>query len=48
MPILSDVAVTFLGSVVVLAANGQLLEYAIIAFSERFDHKVLHLPSDVH
>jgi len=34
--VLSDVATTFLSSNVVLTPNGQFLDYAIVAFSERY------------
>jgi len=36
MPLLSDIAVTFLSSIVVLTPNGQFLNCATIALSERY------------
>jgi len=35
VPVLSDVAVTFLGSILLLTVKGQLLGYATVAFGER-------------
>ena len=37
MPLLSDVVVTFLGSIVVLTPNEQFLDCAALAFSERYN-----------
>jgi len=37
MPVLSDVVVTFLSSIVVLTPNGQCLDCAASAFSEPWD-----------
>jgi hypothetical protein len=37
VPVLSDVVVIFLISIVVLTPNGQLLRCVTIAFSERYD-----------
>jgi hypothetical protein len=38
MPLLSNVAVMFLSSIVVLTPKGQLLDCATVAFSERHNH----------
>ena len=42
VPLLSDVDVTFLGSIVVLTANGQLSGCATVAFSERHKITLIH------
>jgi hypothetical protein len=40
VPVLSDVIVIYLRSIVVLTPNGQFLDCAIIAFSERYEENV--------
>jgi hypothetical protein len=43
VPVLSGVVVTFLSSTVVLTPNGQLLDSATIAFSERYVSALFHV-----